>query len=56
VKVNGADFNTACKDTVCNADVAESAVKREIVELNGKCKTCPDKQKVDPEDKKKCVD
>lgn len=47
---------TECKDTVCDADVAETAVKRKIVKEDGTCETCPDKKKTDPTDPKKCAD
>ena len=47
---------TECKATECDADVAETAVKRKIVKADGTCETCPDKKKTDPEDNKKCAD
>lgn len=56
VKVNGVDFKTECKKTVCNADVAETAVKREIVNKEGGCDKCPDRQKTDPKDDQKCAE
>lgn len=55
-KVNGVDYNIKCKDTVCDADLAETAVKRKIVKENGDCETCPDTKKTDPTDPKKCAD
>lgn len=55
-KVNGTDFNIECKDTVCDADLAETAVKRKIVKENGDCETCPDTKKTDANDPKLCVD
>lgn len=53
-KVNGVDFLTECKDTVCNAGIASTAVKREIVKENGDCETCADQLMTDSEDPKKC--
>lgn len=56
VTVNGVEYKTECKATVCNADVAETAVGREIVNKEGGCDKCPDKQKTDPKDDQKCAE
>lgn len=53
--VDGATVKTTCKATVCDAEVAEGAVKRKIVKENGDCEDCPAEQKTDPEDNKKCA-